>query len=33
MTLESITQASDNVSIKLPAVAAQASRPYPPDAA
>ena len=33
MTLESITQTSDNVSIKLPAVAARASRPYPPDAA
>ena len=33
MMLESITQASDNVSIKLPAVAARASRPYPPDAA
>ena len=33
MTLEAITQTSDNVSIKLPAVAARTSRPYPPDAA
>ena len=33
MTLESIAPVSDNPTVKLPAVAARASRPYPPDTA
>ena len=33
MTLEFITPVSDNLTVKLPAVAARASRLYPPDTA